>query len=239
VTRRLLTAIACGALLLTASAQGAGDSGSYQDASARFSKHSPGKSTGTRIKIDYTNPDDPSAKPPAVRRVVLKLARGARFDTLAPELCTASDEELMAMGETACPAGSKVGDGVVTVDTGVPGPGRFVTADVDFFNNDHELIYLNTVRGTEARTVIRAVVTHRRIVTNVGMLPGTPPDGGAIDTVQIDNPPLSRNVEGARHSYVTTPSDCPPRGFWTNRLKFSYDGGVTQTVKSRSRCEDR
>src|SRR5207237_5980407 len=101
---------------------------------------------------------------PAVRRVVLSDAPGTQIDTSVPQLCTASDAQLMLLGGAACPAGSKVGQGVVTVDSGVPGPGRFVTADVDFFNNTHQLIYLNTIRGTSARTVIRASVTSNQVV---------------------------------------------------------------------------
>ena len=55
---------------------------------------------------------------------------------------------------------------MITVDTGVPGPGRIVTADTEFFNNaedpEGEFIYLNTIRDTGARTVLRADVTERR-----------------------------------------------------------------------------
>ncbi len=234
---RRATAILCGLLAAGAPVALAGDAGSYQRAKLKFTNGAPATSTGLRLGIDYTNPSDPEAKPPAVRRVVLRLARGARIDTTAPAACMASDPELIAMGEAACPPDSMVGKGVVTVDTGVPGPERFVTADVAFFNNDHELIYLNTVRGSEARTVIRADVRRRVVVTEAPMLPGTPPDGGAIDTVHVHFPALSRRVDGVRHSYATTPRSCPVRGFWKNRLEFTYDGDVTQTVTSHSPCE--
>ncbi|SRR6266540_2589951 len=237
LARRWAVAVGLAVLALGAASALAGDAGSYQRAKLKLTNRTPGKSTGLRLGIDYTNPSDPEAKPPAVRRVVLTLARGARIDTAAPEACTASDPELMAMGESACPPGSVVGKGVVTVDTGMPGPERYVTADVAFFNNDHELIYLNTVRGSEARTVIRAVVRRRVVVTDAPMLPGTPPDGGAIDTVHVHFPALSRRVDGVRHSYATTPRSCPARGFWKNRLEFTYDGDVTQTVTSHSPCE--
>ena len=36
-------------------------------------------------QIDYVNPDDRDAKPPAVRRVVEVLASGSRIDTSVPE----------------------------------------------------------------------------------------------------------------------------------------------------------
>ena len=64
--------------------------------------------------------------------------------------------------------------GVEPYDVGVPGPGRIVTADTEFFNNaedpEGEFIYLNTVRGTGARTVVRADVTRRRTITTSPML---------------------------------------------------------------------
>ena len=122
--------------------------------------------------------------------MVTILPKGARYDASVPGSCTASDEELMLQGAAACPEDSRIGGGVITVDTGVPGPGRIVTADTEFFNNaedpEGEFIYLNTVRGSSARTVIRADVTGRTTVTEAGMLPGTPPDGGAIDTVDVE-----------------------------------------------------
>jgi hypothetical protein len=233
---RIIGAIgALGALfLLGIVAVSAGDpSTSRQTAKLIFGKQRPGVASGVRVDIDYVNPDDPAAKPPAVRRVVEQFAQGARIDTAAPELCTASDAELMALGESACPPGSKVGEGVVTVDTGIPGPGRIVTADVDFFNNTNQLIYLNTVRGTGARSVIRAAVGSNTVVTDVAMLPGTPPDGGAIDVVHVSFPRLVRNGR----AYLTTPPRCPPSRRWINQVSFTYGDGVTQTVNSPSLCK--
>ena len=203
--------------------------GAYQDAKLRFTEHRPGVSTGLRFRVDYVDPANPDAQPPAVREVLLRFARRARFDTGAPERCTASDAELTAMGAAACPATSKVGAGVVTVDTGFPGAVRIVDAEIDFLNNNHELIYVNTVSGTTARTIIRATVGRRTLTTEVGMLPGAPPQGGAVDT--------ARTLIGAGvPHYLTTPPRCPERGYWVNRMRFTYDGGVEQTVRSRSRC---
>jgi len=238
IGRAIKTIGAIGALatlfMLGIVAVSAGDPGaSRQTAKLTFGEKKPGVASGVFLDVDYVNPDDPAAKPPAVRRVVLRLASGARFDTSAPELCTASDAELMLLGESACRPGSKVGQGVVTVDTGIPGPGRFVTADVDFFNNTDQLILLSTVRGTSARTVIRAQVGSNETVTDVAMLPGTPPDGGAIDTVHVQ---LLRLVRGGR-AYVTTPPRCPPSQRWINQVSFTYADGVTQTVDSPSPCK--
>ena len=217
--------------------------GSRQTASFTLTETSPASSTGERFEFDYVNPDDPAAKPPAVRRVVTILPRGARYDPSVPGSCTASDAELILLGAEACPPDSAIGGGVVTVDTGLPGPARIVTADVEFFNNaedpDGEFIYLNTVRGSGVRTVIRADVTRRRTVTEAGVLPGTPPDGGSIDTVDVDVADVSRVVDGERRNYVTTPRRCPRSGVWITRVRFTYSDGVTQTVPTANPCERR
>ena len=224
-------------LVLLGSAATALAGGSRQEAHYTLGSHRPHHGTSELFVFDYRNPDDPSGKPPAVRRVVTVLPRHAHYDTSVPASCTASDAELMAQGAAACPEGSAIGGGVVTVDTGAPGPARIVTADVQFFNNstdrDGEFIYLNTVRGTDARTVIRANVKRRKTITVAGMLPGTPPDGGAIDTVDLE---VAR-IHTSAGNYVTTPRRCPARGFWRTRVRFTYADDVSQTVPDRTRCE--
>jgi hypothetical protein len=210
---------------------------SRQESHYTLSQHRPHHGTSEHFVFDYRNPDDPSGKPPAVRRVVTILPRHAHYDPSIPGSCKASDAELMALGGQACPRNSAIGGGVVTVDTGAPGPGRIVTADVEFFNNATdrrgEFIYVNTVRGTDARTVIRANVKRRKTVTNAGMLPGTPPDGGAIDTVDLK----VSAVHSKSGNYITTPRRCPARGFWKTKVRFTYADDVTQTVPDHSRCE--
>jgi hypothetical protein len=238
--RRGWLVAATGALVaLCAGVASAGD-GARQTSQYTLSTTLPSHSTAERFRFDYVNPDDPEAKPPAVRRVETILPHGARYDTSVPGSCTASDAELTLRGSEACPPDSAIGGGVVTVDTGAPGEGRIVTADIEFFNNaedpDGEFIYLNTVRGSGARTVIRADVTLRRTITEAGMLPGTPPDGGAIDTVDVRVADVSRKVGGKRRHYITTPKRCPSDGHWVARVSFAYDDGVTQTMTTKNRC---
>lgn len=228
----LAALVALCVVALGGTAQGA-EAGSYQSAKLVFDQTKPNRSSGSVVDIDYQNPADPQGQPPTVRRVVEEAASGARFDTSVPVRCTASDADLMLLGEQACPPGSKVGIGEIVVDTGVPGPSRFVPAHVDFFNNTNELIYLNTVQGTGARTVIRAKVEGRRVTTDVTTLPGVPPDGGSIDTVHAEFPAAAAGGRG----YLTTPPDCPPSGKWTNSISFTYANGVTQKTDNSSPCE--
>jgi hypothetical protein len=215
----------------------------YQTSEYTLDQTRPASPTAEHFKFDYVNPEDPDAKPPAVKQVVTILPRGARYDASVPGSCTASDAELTLQGAAACPPESRIGGGVITVDTGVPGPGRLVTADTEFFNNaedpDGEFIYLNTVRGTGARTVLRADVTERTTVTEAPMLPGTPPDGGAIDTVDVEVARVVRTVDGTRRAYITTPSRCPRSGTWTARVRFTYGDDYSQTVPTANPCVRR
>jgi len=208
----------------------------YQDAVVLFDERQPNHSSGTTVDIDYRNPLDPAAKPPAVRRVVLVAARGARWDTSVPARCRASDTELVARGEAACPAASRVGRGTLTVDSGLAGALRLIKARVTFFNNTGQLIYLTTVEGLGIRTVIRASVRGRRIVTDVPMLPGSPPDGGAVDAVHTRDPRVTVRRGRRQRAYFTTPARCPRTRHWTNSITFTYADGTTQRTTSRTPC---
>jgi hypothetical protein len=235
----VLTALAASASVIAVAAT---DS-PYQTSEYTLDQVRPDRPAGEHFVFDYVNPDDPEAKPPAVKKVVTILPKRARYDASVPGSCTATDEELTLQGAAACPEDSRVGGGVITVDTGMPGPARIVTADTEFFNNaddpEGEFIYLNTVRGTGARTVIRADVTKRRTITEAGMLPGTPPDGGAIDTVDVVVTRVVRRIDGERRGYITTPPRCTRSKTWFARVKFVYDGDVSQTVATANPCKRR
>ena len=222
-----LTALAAVVLALAPAAASA----QRQDASLVLTSSKPGKPTGEKLRIDYVNPADAAAKPPAVRRVVETLAAGARFDTSAPELCTASDLELMMLGPSACPAGSVVGTGEIVVDTGVLGA-RTLPSQVTFLNNTGQLIFVASVGPTPARLVLRAARDGRESASNAPFLPGALPDGAAIDTVRVD---LDRIVT-ERGSYLTTPPRCPRKRHWLHRTSFTYADGATETVTTRQRC---
>jgi hypothetical protein len=234
-TSRIVGLALCAALVLgseTAVAQ----TGSRQSASASFVELRPGVPSALTFSVDYVNPDDPDGKPPAVRTVVETMARDARFDTSVPALCEATDAELMAAGAGACPPGSKVGSGYIRIDTGLPDPGRFIEVDVTFLNNTNQLIFLTTNRANGTRVIARGTIQGGRLTSNAPTLPGTPPDGAAIDVVQTRLDAISRVVGSVGRGYITTPAACPSSGVWTNTLSFTYADGVTQNVESRSPC---
>ncbi|HYH59663.1 MAG TPA: hypothetical protein VD790_10655 [Thermoleophilaceae bacterium] len=203
----------------------------------RFSTSVPGAPTGRAYDIDWFNTDDPEAKPRAFSHLHVELAEGARFDTSAIPQCAASDPELMALGAEACPPGSRVATDETVIDTGVPGPNRYATVDIVFFNNQDELVLIATIRELGARVILRAQVGENTIDLDVPMLPGTPPDGGAA-TSQVGVWEARTGMQDGRQtSFLTTPPTCPKSGHWVNRATYTYRDGVTQTAESRSPCD--
>jgi hypothetical protein len=76
-------------------------------------------------------------------------------------------------------------------------------------------------------------------LTTAPMLPGTPPDGGAIDTVDVEVSNVTREVDGETRGYITTPGRCPRSRTWLARVRFTYDGDYSQTVATPNGCRRR
>jgi len=227
----LSAALTVGAVYLLSAAPAAAG-GDRQVATAEFSRMAPGVSTGLEIEIDYMNPGDAEGKPPAVREIVLKLARPSRIDTGALPACEADNATLQASGAAACPD-SQLGGGEVVLDTGFPEPLRFLTNDLTLLNATGEVIFLFQEQTSGARLASRAIIDGDTITSTAPLLPGTPPDGAAVDTV-------SETFEhAATTGYLITPGRCPGRGYWRNRLRFTYDDGTVQRVLTPSPCRRR
>lgn len=202
----------------------------------RLTANRPTSSTGFSERIDYVNPADPEAKPLAVERIVVRLPVGTKIDTKAPEQCRASDTVLISQGADACPPASRIGQGLVDLDTGVAGPGRIVSNDVTLLNHEDEVIFIFEEKGSGGRVVSRAKVAGRSFTTEAPPLPGGPPDGfAAIDRVLLDVEAVARG----RASYITTPESCPTSGGWISSGTFTYRDGVAQTVEAVSPCRGR
>ena len=205
----------------------------YHDA---FTTKKPGAPSGRLFHDEFFNAQDRSAKPPAVQHVHIQLPHGARFNWRAVPLCTASDAELMAQGESACPAGSKVGHEVYTFDTGVPGPNRLVTSDISFLNNKEELIILTQERQSGTRVATRGKLGPETFDFDLPPLPGTPPDGGA-DKLENARYPVSIGPTGK--AWLTTPRTCPRSRKWTFRADYTFRNGEKVTRTSKSPCKPR
>ena len=236
----LIVALASACVLAPAApalAQGA----SRQSATVLFSEQAPAAPTGATVKIRYRDPASDASKPPAVQRIVTAFAPGTVVDTTVPATCAASDAALMSEGVDACPPQSLVGQGSVTLDTGVEGS-RFLVNDLALLNNAGEVIMLTTVRGSSppTRAVVRGKVMGNRIVSEIPPIPGGPPDGfTAIRDVDFTIARIFDRVGGEDRAYLFTPPACPTDRRFANAFSFSYRDGVTQEVPSPSACTAR
>jgi hypothetical protein len=211
-----------------------GQEGPRQIVALSFDEQRPAQSTGVRLAIDYVNPSDPQAKPPAVQKVVFVLAPGTAIDTSVPALCAASNAELTANGPSACPAASRVGGGEIDLDTGTAGPARILPFAVTTLNNKGELILLLESKSEpRTRVVTRVVVDGGTLTSEPSPVPGGPPDGfTAIKRVRLTLEP--RTADG--RSYVATPLSCPAERAWTSAVTFTYRDGRSYTVNTSSPC---
>src|SRR3954447_21471337 len=203
----------------------------YRDA---FTTKKPGAPTGRVFHDEFFDARDASAKPPPVQHVHIQLPPGGRFDWRAVPLCTASDAELTAQGESAFPAGSRVGAEVYSFDTGVDGPNRIVTSDITFLNNKEELIILTRERQSGTRVVTRGKLGPETFDFDLPPLPGTPPDGGA-DKLEDAKYPVSIGPGGK--AWLTTPRTCPRSRKWTFRADYTFRNGEKVTRTSTSPCK--
>ncbi|MDQ3933176.1 MAG: hypothetical protein M3340_00940 [Actinomycetota bacterium] len=206
-----------------------------QTASLTYTTTIPGAPTGLTLEVKFQNPDDPALKPHSAATMVVHRAPGGVIDTTMPAQCRASNAELMARGPEACPPESKVGTAVIVSDTGSAGPfPRYSTTHVTDFNNQDEIVAVGENEDLPLRPVDRTRIEGNKTTTNFPTLPGQPPPDPytAMKTIQLMFPPYIRDGR----AYNRTPPTCPPVGYWTTRLEFTYRDGITETVESRSPC---
>ena len=234
--RRALVITAALAATLPASASAAGPRQTFTGA---FTSKTPGASSGYRLAIDYFNPADPQAKPPAVERVLQRLHEGSRLDTSAAPRCTASDAELVSQGAAACPANTQVGTGEIDADIG-QAVGRFprvIKTRVTVFNADQELIlYAESTNAGDPplRVPSRSAVGERTFTSEAPPIPAVSPSDPylAIKRVRLD----IHAVTAGGKALIRTPPACPAGGAWTTTGTFTYRDGVTETVSNGSPC---
>ena len=224
-------AAAAVAITLAVPAGAAGQS--RQTFSATFTTTGPGAPSGVALEIDYVNPDNPEAKPPAVSEVVIQTPEGARVDTSVPPRCDAPDPLLIILGAGACPEGSVIGRGELVLDTGlVPSED-----EITLVNATDQLIFLTRPKELPipGGLVTRSAVQDGAFHTAVPPIPGLPPPDlfTALDRVHLE---LEERTTSAG-SYITTPPECPAEGAWTTRATFTYRDGVTQSVDATSPCQ--
>ena len=236
---RAMPIAAVAAMLVTAAGTPEASAQSRQSFSGTFTTQAPGSSSGYKLSIDYVDPQNPGGKPYAVERIVQRLHPGTRIDTSVPPRCEASDAQLVSQGEAGCPSTSRVGGGRLDADTGM-GAGsvpRVIESRVVFFNAEDELILFteSTNAGDPPiRTSGRVQVGPGTLTSMVPPVPGSPPPDSflALKRVRVALEPVTREVDGRRRAFITTPAVCPPARRWLAQASFTYRDGVTQTAAS-------
>lgn len=238
--RRAAAVSAATAAFLAAAAVPALAQGSRQNARVLLTTTEPGAPTGNIFEVEFRNPGDPDGKPYSIARLEVRFTPGTVVDTRAIEQCKASDAELYSRGADACPAGSRLGTGVLVSDTGSTGGfPRFVENDSRMFNNEGEMIGVHDARNAGplvpgfSRIVSRARMSSQGTDVDFPQFPGSgPPEPyTAIKSLRVFTPAV---VQRGR-AHTTTPPSCPS-GYWTTSLNFIYRDGVQQRVEARAPC---
>ncbi len=182
------------------------------------------------------NPDDPAAKPYAVDRAVIQTAPGWVFDDEAIPQCNASDAELIAQGDAACPPGSEVQTGTVELDTGspFPFPPRQVSVRTVTYNADGGLVSLAEGQSPPTRTVGRTKIDGETVTVEYPDFPGGPPDNQSAMKYMVTSGPATVGAGGRPH--MRAPAYCPPSGRWVTRFRFIYHDGAEQTAAPETPC---
>ena len=65
-------------------------------------------------------------------------------------------------------------------------------------------------------------------------VPGSPPPDSflAVKRVRVALEPVTREVDGRRRAFITTPTVCPPARRWIAEASFTYRDGSTQAAES-------
>ena len=219
---------AAGALALLAQ-PAAGGSRPRADFSMGFTAKRPGAATGIHLHILYKG-RDPKGKPSPIRKIVLRAPKGTRFDTHALPRCGATDQELLAQGDAACPPRSRLGGGTLTAMTGFPGPAGTVVTDVTVYNTASGNVELvkDSASGTPIATD-RFRIQGRTWTASPPDTPGGPPDGKtAVRRIDFTYAPKAR--------WAITPRRCPAGRRWRSAASFTYADGVTAKVPDTTRC---
>jgi len=232
MNHRTLVALAAATVaLLTSPLLGTARAGSTSrgEFDMDFGARKPGRATSIHLRIRFKG-RTPSAKPSPIRKVVIAAPQGTRFDTTALPRCTASNETLMAEGDSACPSGSRLGGGHLTAITGFGAPFDPFVTDVSIYNAPDEIVEL--VKDPSTGRPLAADRFQIRGSTWIGhppATPGGPPDGQtAVRDIDFVYAPKAR--------WATTPGKCGAAARWRSSGTFTYADGVTTKVPDSVPC---
>lgn len=196
-----------------------------------FAETRPASHTALSLHIVYRRAGDPPAKPSPIRHLEIAAPEGTTFDLHAVPACHATDQQIQAVGRSACPASSRVGQGTLTVMEGFGPPIDPQTTDAVIFNDGSGVLETFTLHGTPGPVIAldRIAISGGRLIGNPPQEPGGPPDGQtAVREINFHFP--------SGTGFVVTPPTCPANGAWLTTAAFRFADGTTQTATSTSPC---
>jgi hypothetical protein len=208
--------------------------GRLADFTFRLASRSPDAPSGLLTRVFLHREHDRNAKPSPLRSAVIRGPAGLRFDTSAVTECTASDEEIRALGSEACPAESELAVGPFTAISGFGPPADPFEADNHVFNGPDQLIEIITQKGGSASPAHdRLTIEGSTLTAHPPKAVGGPPEGEmAVRSLEFKIPV---RVAGGR-SLIRTPPSCPSPGRWTTTATFAFADGTEDSVSSRTPC---
>lgn len=229
-----LALAAVGVLAGAASPAAYAGSAPLADFDQQFTTTAPGGPTGMTVHVLLHRADDPDAKPSPLRRAVIELPDGLRFDTGSMPQCTASDAELHARGPDACEPESKLSVGKLVAFTGFAPPADKLVGDDHVFNGPNQIIEVITGEGNDTSPAFdRLTIDGSTLTAHPPKTPGGPPEGeSSIRSIDFSIPV---RASGGR-SLMTTPPDCPT-GTWETVATFEFADGTSQSVSSTGSCD--
>jgi hypothetical protein len=201
-----------------------------------LTSHTPGTPTGATLHLVW--PDGPDGKPKPEAEGVFALPAGTVVDESAIPTCTASDVEMQALGEAACPEGSRLGPGVTTLISGLGAPFDPFVLDDYWFHGPGQIVALYWLHGTRAPTlkVNRVEIRGSTFIARPSYPPGYPP--GTNTTAKQSDQVVDAKVTEAG-SFITTPPRCPRSRKWISHATVTYDDGSVDTATAVTRCKRR
>jgi hypothetical protein len=232
----------CLGLLWAAGAGGHPASASHEMVDLWTNTTHPGRSAALGYAARYHAAGNPHGDPPALRRLVIQLPRGTKIDTSVPARCTASDTELMAKGESACPAGARIGSGEATVRMVGLGVTTYPTVIYNAAGQMLELVKSGSQVVGVVHTYVHGTTLDGPVPTCIGG--GQPPSGCPFDQLTLLANHLRIVPRGvgrgrARRNYGTTPPKCPRSHRWLAPVTLYYADGSVDHVTPWARCTRR
>lgn len=179
------------------------------------------------------DPANRVGKPYSLDRLIIESA--LQFDHGAVPRCMASDAELLARGQAACPRDSVVQRGRIVLDTGSPlVVPRLIGLRTTTFNAAGGYLHLGEGDTFPMRGTARSTVRDGVVEVDYADAPGWGgPDPWAAMTIMES---FGRAIVRDGRAFVRTPRTCPPTRSWTTHYTFVYHDGVRQRETTVARC---